>query len=230
MKKLLISLMAVLFLGSLFALESDPSDVVGYVKYDGFTTATTNLNLMALPLDDATIIDVSTLAAALGGEAEVDQISVWDAPNQQWISSVYFFGAWSPNTLLYVSDIVMISVINNLSFYSAGDLPTPAQYNLITTAGTNLNTIMIPLNEIDIVDVTTLATEMGGETEVDQISEWDYANQQWNSSVYFFGAWSPNFLMTIADPLMVSVVNAFAWPTRSITSNVVKTKVNTTRK
>jgi hypothetical protein len=46
MKRFILPLMILLFVGSLLAVESAPSEVVGYVKYD----CVAGLNLVALPM------------------------------------------------------------------------------------------------------------------------------------------------------------------------------------
>ena len=48
MKKILLPLLLILAVGMLAAVESEPSEVVGYVKYDCLV----GLNLVAMPMDD----------------------------------------------------------------------------------------------------------------------------------------------------------------------------------
>ena len=205
-----VFIILMLFLSyALIALESDPSATVGYVRYDCLTTASsTNLNVIALPMD-TDIEDVTDLANEIG---VADQIAVWDQDSQSWNASAFIFGNWVPNTALNPGDAVLVSVTSDVDFYSAGSLPEPAQYDLVTVPGnTNLNTIMIPLNRDDIIDVTTLATSVG---VADQIAIWDHTAQSWNASAYIFGNWVPNSSLEIAYPVLISVTSDITWPPR----------------
>jgi hypothetical protein len=222
-----VSLVLCLFLLSVpvFALESEPSETVGYVRYECQTTASsTNLNIIALPMD-SDITNVTELADEIG---VADQIAVWDQSNQAWDASAYIFGSWQPNTTLFPGDVILVSVTSEVDFYSAGALPDPAQYNLVTVPGnTNLNTIMIPLNRDDIIDVTTLATSVG---VADQIAVWDHAVQTWDASAYIFGSWNPNNPLEIAYPVLISVTTDTTWPARGESPSSGAISENETRR
>ncbi len=205
---------------SIITYRPEASSVVGFVKYSCQTVYnTTNLNLIVLTMDDPSIYNIETLAYQLAGHQHyyyLDMISVWDTDLQFWQSSVWFFSGWLPNFPLYQGDIIKISVVQNLSFYSVGALPEPISYDLITVENdSNLNMISIPLNRNDITDVSNLANSMGGSDYIDQISRWNNPSQNWDSSTYFFGFWTPDFPMTIGDPFMISAVQDYTWPSRS---------------
>jgi hypothetical protein len=204
-----IVLMFLLFSIPLFALESEPSETVGYVKYECLTTATsTNLNVVALPMD-TDITNVTDLANELG---VADQIAVWNQAGQNWNASAPIGPSWIPNTDLSPGDVVLVSVTSAVDFYCAGALPDPAQYNLVYNSGnTSLNTIMIPLNRSDIIDVTTLAGSIG---VADQIAVWNQAGQNWNASAPIGPSWIPNTGLDIAHPVLISVTGNLTWPVR----------------
>ena len=77
MKKILVLGILVLFLGSLIAAESGPSDTVGFIKY-GMVVGST---FIANPMD------AGYTTSALMGDAitGADQMSYWDATSQGWV-------------------------------------------------------------------------------------------------------------------------------------------------
>jgi hypothetical protein len=212
MKKLLTSIVIVLFIGSLFAVESDPSDVVGYVEYALVTTAGTNSNFLAVPMDTGL-----TSAAGLGADIGVcDVVSKWDATNQGWVSCSYVtfpFPQWIGDFTIAPGDPLMVNVTGDVSYYVAGDLPTAANYTLVTTAGTNSNAVMLPLDQGALATADAIGTDIG---VCDVVSKWDATNQGWVSCSYVtfpFPQWIGSFATAIGDPLMVNVTSGTAWPT-----------------
>ena len=149
MKKILLPLLLILAVGMLAAVESEPSEVVGYVKYD----CVTGSNLVALPMDQNL-----NLASDIGMEYTglTNAISYWDASTQTWYSSVYFpdFEMWDPDFTVSPGSVLMIYAISPFSFYSIGNMPASnAQYSLIRGS----NTIMVPLNKPNLL----MASEVG---------------------------------------------------------------------
>lgn len=86
MKKLLLPLLLLVAFGMLAAVESDPSEVVGYVKYDCIA----GLNHIALPMDQG-----YTMAGEFADEyaGNIDAFSYWDAATQSWMTAFYL-GYW----------------------------------------------------------------------------------------------------------------------------------------
>ena len=238
MKKLLASMVIVLFISSLFAVESDPSTVVGYVEYGlTFNVALedTDLNFIALPMDAG-----YTLASGVGTDVGVcDVVSYWDAASQQWSSAtdLGFPLGWVGDFAVATGDPLMVNVTADVNFYVAGDLPAAANYSLIFNAAledTDLNAIMVPLDQ-----TFTLASGVGTDIGVcDVVSYWDAASQQWSSAtdLGFPLGWVGDFAVTIADPLMVNVTGAASWPTALLMSNeqaqtkIVNTNLKKNRK
>jgi len=204
MKRFILPLMILLFVGSLLAVESAPSEVVGYVKYD----CVTGLNLVALPMQQAYAL-TSDIGADYAGLT--DAISYWDANTQSWYSAVYYadFELWDPDFDVQAGSVLMINALSPFSFYSIGDLPAAnAQYAMVT----GLNSVMIPLNRSDLSLASELGADMGS---VDAISYWDAVNQSWYSAVYYadFELWDPDFGTSIGMPLMTNSLSAGTWPT-----------------
>jgi hypothetical protein len=78
MKKILLPLLLILAVGLLAAVESEPSEVVGYVKYDCLE----GLNLIALPMNQG-FVNASEVGILLGSDA----VSKFDATLQDWVST-----------------------------------------------------------------------------------------------------------------------------------------------
>jgi len=200
MKKFILPLLLLLAVGMLAAVESAPSAVVGYVKYD----CVAGLNLVALPLD-AGYTMVSEFADQYPGT--MDALSYWDNTTQSWVSAVDW-GYWEGDFAVTPGAVLMLSVLSPFSAYSIGDLPAAnASYTLLT----GLNTVMVPLNRSDIAMAGDIGTEIG---TLDAISNWDNATQSWVSAVDW-GYWEGDFPVSIGFPLMVSSLSDGAWPVRS---------------
>lgn len=206
MKRFILPLLVLLFVGSLFAVESAPSEVVGYVKYD----CVTGLNLVALPMDQGYML-ASEVGDAYDGL--VDAVSYWDASTQNWFTAVYydFLEMWDPDFSVAPGNVLMINALSPFSMYSIGDMPeTEAQYAFVS----GLNTLMVPLNQSSF----TLASQLGEDIGVvDAVSYWDASTQNWFTAVYydFLEMWDPDFGVSIAMPLMANVISGTTWPSRS---------------
>ena len=213
MKKLLLPLLLILSFSFLAAVESDPSAVVGYVKYD----LVAGNNMVAIPMT-CSWATAGALGDSFGtdpgtGAAIVDQVSYWDAASQFFISAVEFGGYWEDDFAITTGNVLMLNSYAAATMYSAGTLPPPATYNLV--AGNN--TLMVPLNKSSITMAGALGDEMvaGG---VDQISYWDAASQFFITAVEFGGYWEDDFTIGIAMPLMANAYTPITWPARGLGS------------
>jgi len=205
MKKLLISLMAVLFLGSLFALESDPSDVVGYIKYDIVTTAGTNLNFVTNALD-AGYAMAGNLGDAITGCSTVNE---WDETTQGWNGAINMGGWWLNDYAVAAGLPYMVDVTAASSFYSAGGLfdPIPT-FTIITTAGTNLNDISLKLDKSYLTMAGAMGDEIGA---VSTVNGWDAATQGWNGAINMGGWWLNDFAISLGDAFLIDVTAGSVW-------------------
>jgi len=200
MKKFILPLLLLLFVGSIMAVESEPSEVVGYVKYD----CVAGLNLVALPMEQG-----YTLASEIGYAypGAIDAINYWDAANQQWIAAIDLGGFWDPDFAVAPGMGLMISAVSPLAFYSIGDMPaTNPSYALVNA----LNLIMVPLDRSDLTYASSLGMDVG---ITDAINQWDAANQQWIAAIDLGGFWDPDFETTIGMPLMINAFSTGTWPT-----------------
>jgi len=216
MKKLIV-IIAILFLATTaFATESDPSETVGFVKYECITTGGTDLNALSLPLDAG-----YTMASELGDDIGVcDVVSKWDNAEQAWISASYSFGSWQGDFELESGYPYMINVTGGVDVYIAGGLPEDPVFDLITTTGKNLNFLMVPLSISDLAMASDLGDDIG---VCDVVSDWNNVEQGWISASYSFGSWQGDYPIDIAKPLMVGVTEDTTWPTpESSVKNVNK--------
>jgi len=87
MKKFILPLLLILTVGMLAAVESEPSEVVGYVKYDMLV----GNNLIAIPME-CPWQWASELGNSFSGS--VDQISYWVAANQYFVTATNLGDFW----------------------------------------------------------------------------------------------------------------------------------------
>ena len=202
MKKLILPLLLMVAFGMLAAVESAPSEVVGYVKYD----CVAGLNHIALPMDQG-----YTMAGEFADTypGTMDALSYWDAATQSWVTA-FDLGYWEGDFAVAPGAVLMISAMAPFSAYSIGDMPaTNATYALLA----GLNDIMVPLNRSDIGWAGEIGTEIGS---VDALSYWDAASQSWVTA-FDLGYWEGDFEVSIGSPIQLNSFAAATWPTRSAT-------------
>jgi hypothetical protein len=239
--------MMVLFLSSLIAVESEPSDVVGFVKYECIVTSTTNANMVSVVLDNG-VTTAQDLAAEIGAPGIVDAVSKWDATTQSWEQVAYSFSpvpppggwAWSGNFNIVNGDVLQINVTQDVDYFCAGALQADPVYNLITTATTNANMVMLPLTKSSLTTAQDLASDIGSEGVVDAISRWVASSQSWEQVAYSFSpvpppggwAWSGDFDIEIGESYQISVTVPATWPSRNFRDNnsFNQNIINNTRK
>ena len=210
MKKIIILTVALAFIVSAFALESDPSDVVGYVKYECITTANGNENFIALPLE-AGYTDSEELGTDLGVCTRVTKFNVgtqgWDSCTDLgfplgWVGQ-FNVATYQPY-LVYVTDVV--------DFYVDGPVPDPEPtFNFVTTAFGNENPVMVPLSSS-----FTDSEELGTDIEVcTRVTKFNVGTQGWDSctDLGFPLGWVGQFDVEIAQGLVVYVTaEVSVWP------------------
>jgi hypothetical protein len=199
-----LPLLLILAFSFLVAVESDPSAVVGYVRYD----LVAGNNLVALPMTCPW-----NLASELGDSfaGNVTQISYWDAATQMFVGAGDLGGFWDGDFPIATNDVLMLNSSAVVPFYSLGDLPAPATYTLVS----GNNTLMIPLNKSALAMASDLGAELtAGST--DQVSYWDNATQMFVGAGDLGGFWDGDFEIGIAMPLMANSYTTFTWPSRAM--------------
>ncbi|MDD4309770.1 MAG: hypothetical protein PHO32_05275 [Candidatus Cloacimonetes bacterium] len=204
MKKFILPLLLLLAVGMLAAVESDPSDVVGYLKYP----CVAGLNLVALPMDSGYTLASEVIAAYNTGD-EIDTVFMWNADFQIWDYTQNQGGNYfDPDFAVAPGSVLYFNTSTGFDFYSMGPLPV-ANANYPVVAGLNL--VMVPLNRSDCVLGSQIATEVG----VDQVDTifmwnplqvWDYTQNQGGD--YF----DPDFALNIGTPVYFNSAVTGVWP------------------
>lgn len=210
MKKLILPLLLLVAFGMLAAVESDPSNVVGYVKYD----LVAGLNTMAIPLEQG-----FTWASNVGDAIPATTVSKFiPSPSEYWESiTVSPFGGWDgTDWMVYDGDPFQVAVDAAVDFYSIGDLPaTIPSYNLVA----GLNVLMVPLDQ----SALDWASEVGDAIPATTVSKFIASpSEYWESiTVSPFGGWDgTDWVTAIGDPLQVAVDAATVWPGAKASNNV----------
>lgn len=209
MKKLLILTMMCALFGSMVALESDPSEVVGYVKYECVLNANGNYAPIALALDAG-----YTTASELDSDyPDISSLGVWNAATQQWDVGVdYGGGFWFPDPALSPNQPVLITVDQGIDIYFAGGLNPDPSYTLTVNINGNYTPIMLPLDS-DITLASELDTEV---SEVNSVGAWNSTNMAWDVGVdYGGGFWFPDTPMSPGKVYLLTVDSEVVWPNPS---------------
>lgn len=206
MKKFILPLLVLLFVGSIMAVESEPSAVVGYVKYD----CVAGLNTIALPMVETYAL-ASDIATAYPGK--FDTFNYWDNATQSWVGAFDLGGFWDNDFAVNNGLVLWPNSLESFSFYSIGDLPViQPSYNMLT----GLNMIMVPLDRSDI----TLASELGVDTgTLDTVNEWDNTTQSWVGAFDLGGFWDNDYPIAIGGGYWVNSLSDLTWPTPPPTRN-----------
>jgi len=210
MKKLIIPLLLIFAFSILAAVESEPSEVVGYVKYD---VAEGN-SMLAIPMTTT-----YTMAGDLGTAIGATTVCYWDNTAQMFLSTVYidWLDEWDNNFPITNGSVLMVNAPSATTFYSIGNLPaTNPTYNLVV----GNNTIMIPLNRSDL----NMASLVGNATNATTVCYWDNTAQMFLSAVYidWLDEWDNNFPTSIGDPLMVNSNSTGIFPGMKDSNNILK--------
>lgn len=201
MKRFILPLMILLFVGSLLAVESAPSEVVGYVKYD----LVAGNNTIALAMDEP-----YAFASEVGDAIAATAVGQFNATTQEWELILAFpWGGWDSDFAVSNGKALWITVDDATSFYSIGDLPaTDPSYSLV--AGNNM--IMVPLSQSALDYASLVGDEIGATT----VGQFNTSTQEWELILAFpWGGWDSDFPTTIGSPLWITTDNDGTWPSRS---------------
>jgi len=196
MKKFILPLLVLLFVGSLFAVESAPSEVVGYVKYELLV----GNNTIALPMDQP-----YTLASEIGNAIGANAVAYFDTDTQEWETANLSEYGWTGDFNVSNGQTLWVSLDASATFYSLGNMP--ASFPVYSLVAGN-NTIMLPLNRNDL----TLASQVGNEIGANAVAHFNASIQEWESANFSEYGWSGDFTTAIADPLWISTSTAGTWP------------------
>jgi len=205
MKKLILPLLLLVAFGMLAAVESAPSEVVGYVKYD--LVASRN-NMIALPMVQSYAM-ASDVGNAIPG---CTAVRWYDATVPAWKSCTKTLGQWPAATNFAVEngDPLQVYTTTAGSFFSIGPLPASPLPTYTLVAARN-NMIMVPLDQSALNMASLVGNSIPGCTAV----RWyDATLPAWKSCTKTLGQWpaATNFATEIGDPLQVYTTTAGTWP------------------
>jgi hypothetical protein len=223
MKKLYLCILALFLFSTLLMaqVESDPSEIVGYVAYDCLTLVDgadlLGNNLIALALEKE-----HNTAVALGQsfpEGDINAITPWDPAGQAWDDSAAYdeIAGWFGDFALGQGYVYMINVTTAFTFYSKGlllpDVQRDLLYDAVEDSGNNL--VMVPLSKNELSDAIALANDIGAVGVCNVVTPWDSEGQAWDDSAAYdeIAGWFGNFNIEIAMPLMINVTEeVLSWP------------------
>ncbi|MDZ4182803.1 MAG: hypothetical protein U1B83_08005 [Candidatus Cloacimonadaceae bacterium] len=211
MKKLLLPLLLLVAFGMLAAVESDPSEVVGYVRYNCYA----GYNNVAYPMG------APTTAEAIGQALlpNVDALYKWVPASQTWEAVFYDadFDEWFGTIPVLNGDVLVISAQAGFSFYSLG---SPID-NIVYNIAPGYNYISLPLNRSSLTTAEAVGGSIGN---VDAVYVWSNQTQTWDAVIYDadFDEWFGSIPIAIGDVMVVSSSASGVWPSRGASTSSIR--------
>jgi len=202
MKKLILPLLLLVAFGMLAAVESDPSNIVGYVKYP----LVVGKNTIALPMVQ-TYAQASEVGNAIPG---CNTVSRFNGPTQAWVAAAKTpFGTWTGNYAVSIGMPLLINTTTAGNFYSIGNLPDDLRFPPYTLV-VGKNFIMVPLNKSALNTAALLGNDIPGCNTVSRFNGPTQARVA--AAKTPFGTWTGSFPTTIGMPLLINTTIAGTWP------------------
>lgn len=197
MKKLILPLLLILGITMLVAVESAPSEVVGYVKY----ACSPGLNLIAMPLNN-TYLTTEDLGNAYPA---ITSIQKWTGTGWYAVNYDPAWG-WDDQFPLDDTSVLFVALESSADIFSLGPVQEPLPQ---FTFAVGLNTIYLPLNQSDITNTELLGTEL---PSISSIQKW--TGDSWYAVNYDPAwGWDDQFDLSIGMPMFVAVDSATdPWP------------------
>ncbi len=210
MKKLILPLLLLVAFGMLAAVESDPSNIVGYVKY----TTSTGKNAVALPMS-ASYIGSGAKAFGMSFSGTVTGVARWNNSTKQWntVTRITNTNWGGTDYTLNGADPLLLTTTAafGAAWYSIGDLPATMPTWAFTTGA---NQFSIPLNDSALSTVALLATDMTT-SRVTAFARMNNTTKQWVTATKIGTNWSGTLAgqtLNIGDPMRVTTNTGFTWP------------------
>lgn len=193
--------------------ESAISNRVGEFDYQLVTTATTDFNEIALPLEMPHIVKASDLMAAIPHCNSVAQWNAFYQGYEQYIELI------PPTDFDVLSGYpYYVNVTSQSVFTLTGSYSQP-RYNLITTTTTDFNEIMIPLGKNGLSLASDLLASI---PHCNSVARW---NAQYQGYEQYIELIPPtNFNVRIGYPYYVNVTSNGTWPAASKKSSPHRTE------
>ena len=181
--------------------ESDLSNRVGEFDYQLITTASTDFNEIALPLNEEGLLKASDLLAEI---PNCNSVARWNAEFQGYEQYVEFIPPTdfelSPGHPYYVN------VTESSVFTQTGPYTSPV-FNLIVTSSTDFNEIMLPLDHGYVSTASELLSEI---PNCNSVARWNAEFQGYEQYVEFIPP--TDFDVSIGYPYYVNMMANTLWP------------------
>ena len=190
---LILTLIVPLFL---CAIESDPSEVVGFVKFDLSSNGSSGYNVFTTPFQ---INNGTNISSIYNNITNCEALSFWSPDSQMWKS--YDAQPWTPDWAVESAGTYMCHVSAGSTFYVYGKPVQNPSYDLKT--GKNL--IMLPFEQSSITDCAQLMNAIPGCTSV---MYYDQTSQDWVEYSGTETVWN----VTTGMGYVVTVSSDTVWP------------------
>ncbi len=181
----------------LCAIESDPSEVVGFVKFDLGNDGSSGYNVFTTPFQVTAGTNISSIYNNI---TNCENVSFWNPDSQMWKS--YDAQPWTPDWNVDPATAYMCHVSAGSSFYVYGKPVQNASYTL--KSGKNL--IMLPFEQSDITDCAQLMNAIPG---CSSVMQYDKTAQDWVEYTGSETVWN----VTTGMGYVVTVTSETVWPT-----------------
>ncbi|MBN2275846.1 MAG: T9SS type A sorting domain-containing protein, partial [Bacteroidales bacterium] len=181
--------------------ESENSNTIGEFDYDLITTSTTDFNEIALPI---AITGVSTAADLMAAIPGCNSVARWNASIQGY--EMYVDVLPFTNFEVTPGYPYYVNVLSDVGYTLVGELASPV-FNLITTATTDFNEIMLPLDKTSITMASTLMTDI---PSCNSVARWSSATQGYEQYISILPF--TDFGVSVGYPYYVNVTSDVTWP------------------
>jgi hypothetical protein len=152
----------------------------------------------------------------------ITAVTKWDNVTQSWAAASLSGGSWYGDFAVAPGMSYMLTVTENVDFYSIGDLNDPIAYELVNNANGSNSLIMVPLDRSDLLEADDLGDDIGVVTAV---TKWDNVTQSWAAASNTGGVWYGNYDVAIAMPLMVTVTEATTWGAPAAKAGITRQQI-----
>ncbi len=187
------------------AVESAPSNVAGEFDYNLVTTSSTDINEIVVIMDTKyNSLPITTAEELAQAIPNCSDVYYWEAAGQGSVGHVK--GLPFSNFPIYPGYPYVVNVTANTVWSLAGAC-VDTSFNLITTGGTDINHVSVPLRQASLITAELLGQDISGCTDV---YYWDAAGQ--GSVGHVVGLPFENFAVRAGYPYYVNVTAPTVWP------------------
>jgi unsaturated rhamnogalacturonyl hydrolase len=181
--------------------EGDPSDPFGEFEFGLVTTPSTDFNEIAIALEASGITSAGRLLAAV---PNCNSVARWNAPLQGY--EQYVPGVPPTDFAVEAGRPYYVNVSAGGVFTLLGG-PADPSFDLVTTAGTDFNEVMLPLDRTGVGRASELMTDI---PNCNSVARWNAPAQGYEQ--YIPGIPPTDFDVRTGYPYYVNVTAAVTWP------------------